>query len=266
MNINEIKSCYIGPEISTEQFVPEHFFLFLGKGKMHGYDGDLYSQLSAGEACIVRKNRLARYNKERQNDEFEKVIVVFDELFLKNYLVKRRMTVQKAKTDAVFLPLGSNSDITGFVASLMPLYDKNSAPDQWLADQKREELLDILLALRPELAGILFDFGKPDKINLEEFMCRNYRFNVSIQRFAFLTGRSVSGFKRDFRDIFDQSPAKWLIQRRLREAYFLILKKKQKPSEIYLELGFEDLSHFSYAFKKYFGLNPTKLTVAPIVR
>jgi AraC-like DNA-binding protein len=33
-----------------------------------------------------------------------------------------------------------------------------------------------------------------------------------------------------------------------------------RPSEVYLEVGFENLSHFSFAFKKTFGLTPTKLT------
>ena len=34
MRATEIKSCYIGPEISPEQFIPEHFFLYLAKGTM----------------------------------------------------------------------------------------------------------------------------------------------------------------------------------------------------------------------------------------
>lgn len=28
MRATEIKSCYIGPEISPEQFIKEHFFLY----------------------------------------------------------------------------------------------------------------------------------------------------------------------------------------------------------------------------------------------
>ncbi|GGC41989.1 hypothetical protein GCM10011386_37660 [Parapedobacter defluvii] len=50
-----------------------------------------------------------------------------------------------------------------------------------------------------------------------------------------------------------------LIQKRLQEAYFLIEKKNKKPADIYLELRFETLSHFSYAFKKKFGQTPTEL-------
>ena len=91
-------------------------------------------------------------------------------------------------------------------------------------------------------------------------MNRNFTFNVSLQRFAYLTGRSLSAFKRDFKTIFNETPSRWLIQKRLKEAYFLIEKKQKKPSEIHLDLGFEDLSHFSFAFKKLFGLTLTELT------
>jgi len=59
-----------------------------------------------------------------------------------------------------------------------------------------------------------------------------------------MTGRSLSAFKRDFKAIFNETPGRWLIQKRLQEAYFLIDKKNKKASEIYLDLGFEDLSHF----------------------
>ena len=125
---------------------------------------------------------------------------------------------------------------------------------------KREELLIILLQAQPELAGLFFDYGIPQKISIEGFMNRNYKFNVGIERFAFMTGRSLSAFKRDFKEIFNETPNRWLVQKRLQEACFLIEKENKKPSEIYLDLGFETLSHFSFAFKKQFGLTPTGLT------
>jgi AraC-like DNA-binding protein len=91
-------------------------------------------------------------------------------------------------------------------------------------------------------------------------MNNNYKFNVSIERFAWLTGRSISAFKRDFEKIFNDTPSHWLVQRRLQESYFLIDKKNKRPSDMYLDLGFEDLSHFSFAFKKLFGLSPSQLS------
>ena len=42
-------------------------------------------------------------------------------------------------------------------------------------------------------------------------------------------------------------------------AFIAIDKKNKKASDIYLELGFEDLSHFSFAFKKQFGYSSKEL-------
>lgn len=259
MRVTEIKSCYIGPEISPEQFIPEHFFLYIAKGAINGYDGKTKQSLNAGEYCLVVKNHLARYNKEKINNEFEKVVVVFDEAFLKNFQKKHKTTPLAFKKKNAFLKLEKSGLVTNFIFSLMPYYDSLGKIEKAFSDVKREELLIILLQNQPELAGILFDYGLPEKINLEAFMNRNFKFNVSIQRFAYLTGRSLSAFKRDFKQVFNDTPNHWLIQKRLQEAYFLIEKKQKKPTEIYLDLGFEDLSHFSFAFKKQFGLTPSEL-------
>lgn len=259
MRISEIKSCYIGPEISPEQFVAEHFFLYIAKGKIHGYDGHHSSTLNAGEYCVVRKNHLARYNKERENGEFEKIVIILDEVFLKRVQEKFHPKNTTHKPGPAFIALKPDERIPDFIDSLIPHYNRSMTLDQEVADIKREELMGILLSMRPELYHIFFDFGKPEKIDLEAFMNRNYKFNASIERFAYLTGRSRSAFKRDFKELFDDTPNRWLIRKRLKEAYFLITKKQQKPSAIYLDLGFEDLSHFSFAFKKAFGKTATQL-------
>jgi AraC-like DNA-binding protein len=42
-------------------------------------------------------------------------------------------------------------------------------------------------------------------------------------------------------------------------AFFLISQKKKRPSEVCLEVGFENISHFSTAFKNKFGVNASRL-------
>jgi AraC family transcriptional regulator, exoenzyme S synthesis regulatory protein ExsA len=262
MRISEIKSCYIGPEISPEQFIAEHFFLYITKGSMHGYDGHRSSTLSSGKYCLVRKNHLARYNKERADGGFEKVVIILDEAFLKKIKGNYIIHASAVKPEYAFIPLRPNERIFRFLDSLIPHYNGFGKIAPEIADDKRRELLELLLTLKPDLAAVLFDFGKPEKIDLEAFMNRNYKFNASIERFAYLTGRSRSAFKRDFQQLFHETPNRWLTRKRLKEAYFLITKKQQKPTAIYLDLGFENLSHFSYAFKKAFGQTASQLLEA----
>ncbi len=259
MTIAEIKSCYIGPEISPEQFIPEHFFLYLATGEIEAYDGHKKHALKSGDSCIVRKNHLVKYSKQKHKGQFEKVVVVFDEVFLSEF--KKNHIVKNVAIDSknAFILLKKDALVPNFIQSLMPYYTEGGTIDDTFSKVKREELLLILLHINPEISNALFDFSIPEKLDLEAFMFRNYKFNVTLERLAYLTGRSLSAFKRDFKRIFNDTPNRWLIQKRLQEAHFQIEQEGKKPSDIYLDLGFENISHFSFAFKKYFGYNPTSL-------
>jgi AraC-like DNA-binding protein len=259
MKASVSKTHLIGPALEQEQFVPEHLFFYLVKGTMSGYYSGKNYSLQSGEYGIARKNRLSRQSYAKGNDKVEKIIFVFDELFLRTFQEKHKIIATHFKSEESFLRLAGNELIPHFIYSLIPYYNDQGEMDKVFFDVKREELLLILLQLQPGLSGLFFDYGIPQKIDMEEFMNRNYRFNVSIDRFAYLTGRSLSAFKRDFQDIFNETPGRWLVQKRLEDAYFLIDKRNKKPSEIYIDLGFEALSHFSFAFKKLFGHTPTAL-------
>lgn len=249
---------HVGKEISPEQFIPEHTFVYIIKGLMHTYDGSKYDVLKSGDGVIARKNSLARYNKEKVDGELEKVFVFFDEAFLKRFQEKYQPEIKDFNSTETLTRIAKNDLLPNYIQSLLPHYNRLIIAEPF-TDLKREELLLILLQSQPEFSGLLFDYGIPEKIKIEEFMNRNFKFNVSIERFAYLTGRSLSAFKRDFKETFNDTPSRWLIKKRLQEAHFLIEMKRQKPSDIYLELGFETLQHFSYAFKKQFDMTPTEL-------
>lgn len=247
-------------KILKEQFIPDNVFLYVAKGGISFFDGNKSYTFKSGECCIARKNRLAKFVLLDSKDVFEPVIFCFDEEFLQHFQKKYKTKSTEFKANDAFIKIPKTEMIQNFIRSLKPYYKGVMQLDEAFEDLKYEELLIILLKNQPELIGVFFDFGIPAKINLEAFLNRHFNFNVSVNRFAFLKGRSLSGFKRDFKTVFDDTPGHWLVKKRLQEAYFLIDKKNEKPSDIYLDLGFESLSHFSFAFKKMFGHTPTELT------
>jgi len=262
MKETAISACYVSPSLSTEQFVPNHCFMYLISGSMLVYDGSREYRLKPGDYGIARRNHLAKYTKQPDDGVFKKIYILFEQEFLKEFNDIYKFKVENKKTANGIVPLNKNILIENFIRSLTPYFNEKGTIDEQFLNVKRTELLLILLKANPELANIFFDFSHPEKIDLEEFMNRNFKFNVSIEHFAYLTGRSLSAFKRDFEKIFNATPSHWLVRKRLEEAYHLIDKKNKKPSDIYLDLGFEDLSHFSFAFKKLFGHSPTRLTEA----
>jgi len=92
---------------------------------------------------------------------------------------KHQVKATKFISNETILHINKNELIPNFVQSLLPYYS-HGIINEAFTDIKREELLIILLKEQPELAGLFFDYGIPQKINMEEFMNRNYKFNVSI--------------------------------------------------------------------------------------
>ncbi len=243
-----------------EQFIPDPVFVYVSGGGMRFFDGSKSDTLWAGECGIARRNSLLKFELLEHEEKFEPVVFCFDEPFLQAYLKKHPMNVTASGTGDAFLKISNTKWIDSFIRSLQPYARGVMQLDEAFEELKYEELLTILLRNQPELARLLFHFGAPQKINLEAYMNQHFTFNISLRRFAYLTGRSLSVFKRDFKAIFNDTPSRWLVKKRLQEAYFLMNTKKQKPSDIYLALGFESLSHFSVAFKRQFGLTPGSLT------
>jgi AraC-like DNA-binding protein len=83
--------------------------------------------------------------------------------------------------------------------------------------------------------------------------------NYAVSELAKLTGRSLSAFKRDFYQAFATTPHQWLLGKKIDQARHLLDVEKMKASQIYYMLGFNELSHFSAAFKKITGVAPSQL-------
>ncbi|MEN4759147.1 hypothetical protein ABEG63_02300 [Chryseobacterium sp. C39-AII1] len=92
---------------------------------------------------------------------------------------------------------------------------------------KIEEILIILRSINQNIDGILFDLSEPRKISIADFMEKNFIFNMAIEKFAYLTGRSLTTFKKDFRIAIKTTSQKWLTQKRLELAYYELSEKKE---------------------------------------
>ncbi|MEM9024275.1 MAG: AraC family transcriptional regulator, partial [Bacteroidota bacterium] len=85
---------------------------------------------------------------------------------------------------------------------------------------------------------------------------------LTLEELAFLCNMSISTFKRHFQQIYEVAPSRWFREKRLQRAEYLLRVQHQKPSEVYREVGFENLSSFTQAFKKHFGTTPKKYQAA----
>jgi len=258
---NILYSCAYHKEQSSEQFLPEHSLGITLSGEAEYYTNEGSYIVKPGTIGLMRRHQLVKkYKKPSATGEpFKMIGVFFDQQTLRQYAAENKIEKQHPYKGKAVVQLTGNPVIKGFFDSLIPYESDPEKLSTKMCELKTKEAIEHLLQMDNSFKSFLFDFREPHKIDLENFMNLNYQYNVSIGTFAKLTGRSLSTFKRDFALIFDGTPEKWLQKKRLELAHYLIAQKKRRPTDVYLEVGFENLSHFSFAFKKQYGFTPSEV-------
>jgi AraC-like DNA-binding protein len=148
--------------------------------------------------------------------------------------------------------------LSAFFQSMRTYFSGKEKPSEPLVHLKVKELIVSILTSdrNPALAAYFRHLGDGTLPSVVEIMEANFRFNLSLEEYARLCHRSLSSFKRDFQTSFQESPGKWLLQKRLDYSAALLRTSKLNVTEIAFESGFEDVSHFSRVFKERFNVPP----------
>ncbi|MFT3702457.1 MAG: helix-turn-helix domain-containing protein [Agriterribacter sp.] len=262
----EIKlSCYSDGLFKTEVLFEHHMLVWFISGETKIIEADKTHVFNMGDIFLIPRNQFA-------------TVINYPSGGLPHKSVVMRLTTERLRNfyaDLSIKPMASpQQQIHSFnkhpllkscLASLIPYFDMQDPFPEKIASLKIEEAITIVRTIEPAIDTVLANFEEPGKIELADFMEKNFMFNMPMERFGYLTGRSLSTFNRDFKKIYDITPQKWMTRKRLELAHYHLSEKKQRPVDVYLEVGFEDLSHFSYAFKKYFGYAPTDLVLQKTV-
>ncbi len=260
MQHNILYSCTSRTKRGHEQMVQEHSLGCIIAGEIHFYTNNGVEVIGEGSIGIIRKNQLAKTVKVPPTGRgmFKAINIEIDQQHLRKYGTDNNIYANGQYKGSPLINLTGDAFIKGYFDSLLPYFDNPDQLSKAMADMKTNEAIELLLR-KPGLRDFLLDFTEPFKIDLEAFMNSNFKYNIAISQFARLTGRSLATFKRDFQKAFTTPPERWLHQKRLELAHYLIAHKKQNPTGVYLEVGFENISHFSASFKKHFGYNPSSL-------
>lgn len=260
---DDIFYVHLDHEMFVEHYESNYVLVYLLSGSCVNQAPGKNIRFEAGSHILITKNHLSKFRicpENRPGGAFKALNVVFSDDTLKRFFLFNSFQQPPHSKTAPFKILNPHPLLQTFTDSLKAYADQGLLSDNKLVIFKLQECLHILTKVDPELYGWLFDFDKPAKIDLREFMSRNYMHNVPIPRLAKLSGRSVSTFRRDFVKEFGTTPAEWILSTRLEKAYAKLTQEKKKPSQVYLEVGFETLSHFSRSFKRKYRIPPSALS------
>lgn len=264
INLGNIKLAFT--QVCKDKIFQDIYFAanslyYVESGTSVFYTGANKITVATGESVLIQQHSKLDIQKFKGSDgrDFRSIIFYlfpdFVEEFLKQTSAYSNQSTLSGKS---VIRLGEQHYFKAFCDSLLPMFD-NPRPDTIALKLKTFEALHLLFQHNKDFVGFLSDNVKPLKIDLFEFMIHNVLSGYSVEELARLTGRSLSAFKRDFKAVFDTTPHQWLLHQKIEYAEKLLREEKMKSSDIYFLLGFNELSHFSAAFKKKKGISPTQI-------
>ncbi|MEJ0030705.1 MAG: AraC family transcriptional regulator [Bacteroidota bacterium] len=244
-------------EIFRDVYFAANSLYYVESGSAIIYSNNDKVTIKKGEISLIRQHSKLDIQKikDKNGNDFKSIIFYLFPDFVTEFVRQTKSSKnQENSITSDVIHLGKSLSLKEFCESLLPLFEtKKLSPT--IIKEKTFSALKHLSLHNKKLLPFLKANSSPVKIDLYEFMINVAVNNYSVNEMATLTGRSLSAFKRDFYDVFETTPHQWLLQKKVDYAEQLIKNKKMKASNIYSMLGFNELSHFSAAFKKIKGIS-----------
>ena len=240
--------------------VTSYLFVVVLSGSkiIHTEEGDLH--IEAGDAFFARKGSYLFSEILSSKDEYRTLIFFIDDSFLAGFLKRHPPSLQRGCPAVPIFPVQVTPLLRSGIDSLLPYFLHNSKFSRELLHLKLDELLLLISEADAEgnFQGFLQELHSSRRQSVLRVMEQYYRRPVSIAELAALSGRSLSTFKREFKELFRETPKRWVNKRRLDEARFLLGTADMTVSEVCFAVGFENISYFSQLFRKQFGCSPSE--------
>lgn len=246
-------------QVAKEAYVANHVVSLVLNGRqvIRTYEGSVVSA-SAGEALFLPRG--VYYITDLLpggGGPFESLLFYFGDDAIHRFLADTDVTEVNRDEAPDHLKLTAGPGVAAFVRGCLGM--SHAAPlTKPLLHLKTSELLHLLHARvgGQALVRFLFRLTLPRRRNLREFMEANVAKPLSVVDYAYLTGRSVSSFRRDFRAYFGTTPNKWLRYQRMQQAVGLLAAGEMSVAELAYAVGYDNVSYFIREFRKVTGQSP----------
>lgn len=244
----------------TSAFSHQSFIAYVISGHRTYHQHESTYTLSPGNCVYCRKGG---WLSEMNDGEVLRVMVLFiPDAYLQQFITEHKTQLPLRNPASSVWPslfeLGINDVSESHLQSMMTYLDQRLVPDESEVEATFRQFLFSLLTNSHNAAFLDYAtaLDATRKRTLQEIMDANFIYNLSLQEFSKLAQRSLAGFKREFKAVYNTSPGKWLIQKRLDYAQSLLKNSGKQVQDIAYESGFENSTHFSRVFKEKFGITP----------
>jgi AraC-like DNA-binding protein len=242
-------------------FITEHTLVFVLQGHKFLHIEEQTHTAKEGQLLLMKRGIYAMSEFVPDGLNYEALLLFFTDDFAKKFLHTHQLKTTGSAETAAHLVIPSNELLEAFKNQFMGYFGKTMNGLDSILQLKLQELMLLLLG-GPQAQQVLaflqsIAFGQPLDI---DFIVRKHLLQpLSLEELAKLSGRSLASFKRDFQQLYNCSPKKWINEQRLEHARLLLQHSSKNVSEVAMECGFENIPHFIKIFKQKFGFTPNSI-------
>lgn len=247
---------------NTKIKLRQNLLSFLLEGQKSVQYAEKYTKIDPGQFLLLSAGNCLMSEKiAATGGRYRSILIFFDNKILADFFIRHPLalqTISKKNNDHPFLVFVKDAFLINYIESLGFMLASAQPLSAEMRKVKLEELLLYLFEHYPEEIQQLrnFNYEVDDDLVIRQAVTANIYNAVAIEELAFLCNMSLSTFKRRFSRIYMTSPNKWLLEKRMQKAALLLKEGGCKASEIYFELGYENLSSFIQSFKQIHGITP----------
>jgi AraC-like DNA-binding protein len=260
-DVSIVESCTQAHQTQKVMFLEDHLLLFVLEGTFMIKLGTQQFEVKKNEMILLKKfNSIETWKlgNPDNNHAFESMMFFIKDNFLLEFLKTENIHLFKNQEVAPIFVRPFKNRLLKFLESLKPYFRDKEEVNANLFRIKMLELLYDLAHTDKNLLLQLIQLKTQYRTDIPKIMEENYLNPVSLKELAYLSGRSLSSFRRDFENIYHESPAKWIQNRRLRKAKELLTLTEMNVTDVCHAVGYENISHFSRLFKNFWGYPPSE--------
>ena len=235
------------------------FITYVISGKRDWTSLNKTYNIKKGEALFINKGV---YNT-KQYFEVDYCVMLFfiTDNFIRRFVEEHKSILtsfsREPQSDQIF-PIKVTDSLNSLFLSVFNYLNQGDNIPKELVEMKFNELLFniILNKANKDLIGFFNSLASKEKISLRDVMMKNFHSDLSLDEYARMYGKSLSSFKRDFQNHFNETPRKWLNRKRLAYAKTLLENPELNINDVCFESGFKNTSHFNRSFKEMYQYPP----------
>ncbi len=249
--------------------IPKHFseteacFLFLTNGSFQFRTPTNVLTYCKNEAMLAKCGNYFFENisvqENTENDNIALISAFFYPEMVKGFFEKD-LSIKHFQKKFDVLKVNVEPLMKLFIDSIDFLLENQSIVDENIILNKVKELL--LILSKSENASSVYDFVEslfvPHEYNFKEVIQQNIFTDISVEELAQLCNCGVTTFKRKFNEHYNETPAKYILLKKLEKASQLLQIKNKAIADVAYDCGFETIPSFNKAFRKHYGKTPTE--------